>query len=102
MTNPSATPIPIDHEDSAERGAFFVEREGIRLAEMTYTRAGASRIIVDHTFVDEALRGLGVARLLLNQLVGWARSTGTRVHATCPYAKGQFQKDATIQDIYEP
>src|SRR4051812_32207861 len=93
--------IMIEHEEDDGRGAFFVEREGIRLGEMTYSRTGEQLIIVDHTQVDEQLRGLGVARRLLDALVAWARTTKTRVAATCPYAKAQFEKDATIQDVYE-
>jgi predicted GNAT family acetyltransferase len=93
--------IAIDHEESANRGAFVVEREGIRLAEMTYSRVNEHLIIVDHTLVDEQLRGLGVARRLLDKLVAWARESKTRVAATCPYAKAQFEKDTTIQDVYE-
>lgn len=93
--------IAIEHEEDEGRGAFFVERAGIRLGEMTYSRVDEHLIIVDHTLVDEQLRGLGVARRLLDTLVAWARETKTRVAATCPYAKAQFEKDATIQDVYE-
>lgn len=93
--------ITIEHEEADGRGAFFVAREGVRLAEMTYSRTGPQLIIVDHTEVHAKLQGLGVARRLLDTLVAWARSTGTRVAATCPYARAQFEKDATIQDVYE-
>jgi predicted GNAT family acetyltransferase len=93
--------IAIDHSEDGGRGEFVVEREGIRLAEMTYSRLSPSQIIVDHTLVDDQLRGLGVARKLLDTLVAWARATKTRVSATCPYAKAQFEKDASIQDVYE-
>jgi predicted GNAT family acetyltransferase len=94
-------PIHIEHEEHDGRGAFFLERDGARLAEMTYSRAGEARIIIDHTFVDDRLRGLGVARRLLDAAVSWARSSKTRVHATCPYAKAQFEKDSSIRDVYE-
>ena len=67
---------------------------------MTYTRAAPDMIIVDHTFVHDQLRGLGVARKLLDALVAWARETHTKVMATCPYAKAQFEKDASIRDVY--
>jgi predicted GNAT family acetyltransferase len=97
----SAEPIVIEHEESAGRGAFFVEREGVRLGEMTYSRVDARKIIVDHTEVHESLRGLGLARKLLDSLVAWARESNTRVAATCPYALAQFQKDAAIRDVYE-
>lgn len=92
--------IQIEHESDAERGAFYFEKQGTRLAEMTYTRAAPDLIIVDHTFTHEALRGLGVARKLLDALVAWARQTHTRVMATCPYARGQFDKDASIRDVF--
>jgi predicted GNAT family acetyltransferase len=94
--------IGIEHTVTPSTGEFFVERENIRLAEMVYSRAGEKLIIISHTEVDEQLRGHGVARKLLDALVAWARESHTRVMATCPYAKAQFEKDASIQDVYEP
>jgi predicted GNAT family acetyltransferase len=93
--------VTIEHAESDGRGAFFVAREGVRLAEMTYSRTGPDLVIIDHTEVHEALRGLGVARKLLDRAVAWARETKTRVAATCPYAKAQFEKDASIRDVYQ-
>lgn len=93
--------IEIQHEEEDGRGIFFVAREGIQLAEMTYSRAGEQLVIIDHTLVDEQLRGLGVARMLLDRLVSWARESHTRVMATCPYAKAQFAKDPSIRDVYD-
>jgi predicted GNAT family acetyltransferase len=98
---PTATsPITIEHEEAAGRGAFFVMRDGVRLGEMTYSRKGESLINVNHTEVNDALRGQRAARKLLDALVAWARSTQTRVQATCPYALAQFEKDASIRDVY--
>ena len=98
----SATqPIHIEHRESDGRGEFFLERDEVRLAELTYSRAGEKLVIIDHTLVDEQLRGLGVARRLLDTAVAWARSSGTRVRATCPYALREFQKDPAIQDVFE-
>lgn len=98
---PTNKDIGIEHSEDDGRGAFFVQREGIQLAEMTYSRASPKLIIVDHTLVDDQLRGLGVARLLLDSLVSWARSTDTRVMATCPYALAQFAKDPSIADVFD-
>lgn len=89
----------IGHEESGHRGAFFYTRDGKRLAGMTYSRASATLIIVDHTEVDDSLMGQGVARRLLDALVVWARETRTKVMATCPYAIAQFSKDASIRDV---
>ena len=97
MSNPA--PIEIEHAESDGRGAFFVAREGVRLAEMTYSRSAEDLVIIDHTEVHEKLRGLGVARKLLDAAVAWARATKTRVIATCPYARSQFDKDPSIRDV---
>jgi predicted GNAT family acetyltransferase len=96
------TALDIRHEDQPNRGAFFIERDGKRIAEQTYKRSRPDHITVDHTFVDDSLRGQGVARKLLDTLVAWARKTGTRVSATCTYAKKQFEQDASLSDIYDP
>ena len=101
METAAGQPLSIEHEESEHRGAFFFTKAGERLAEMAYTRTDESSIIVVHTEVDDSLRGLGVGRKLLDALVAWARATGTRVRATCPYARAQFEKDLSIRDVYE-
>lgn len=97
--NDTKPPIQIEHEESDGRGAFFIERESVRLAEMTYSRVDERLVIIDHTEVHQALQGRGAGRRLLDGLVAWARSTDTRVSVTCPYAKSQFDKDPSIRDV---
>jgi hypothetical protein len=96
-TNPR--PIEVRHAASPTRGAFVIERDGQRLAEMTYVRAGAERIIIDHTFVDEALRGEGVGMQLLEATVAWACAERLKVIALCPFAKAMFERNASLQDV---
>ena len=60
----------VRHERTGHRGAFVIERDGKHLAEMTYTMAG-SRAIIDHTTVDDALRGTGAGRKLVEAAVQW-------------------------------
>ena len=90
---------PIEHHDSGTKGAFYVQKDGQRVAEMTYSRANASLIIVDHTDVDASLSGQGVGRKLLGALVEWARGSGTKVIPLCPFAKAQFDKDSSLRDV---
>ena len=89
----------IQHEEDEARGAFFIEIDGERVAEMAYRRANPARITVIHTEVRESLSGQGVGRTLLDALVAWARATDTKVVATCPYVRAQFQRDPSIQDV---
>ena len=89
----------IQHEETEHRGAFFIEEGGKRVAELTYSRANESLVIIDHTEVDKSLEGQGVARSLLDEAVKWARETETKFRATCPYASVQFARDPSIRDV---
>jgi predicted GNAT family acetyltransferase len=99
MDGTDPRPIEVRHAASPTRGAFVIERDGHRLAEMTYVRAGAKRLIVDHTFVDDALRREGAGRRLLQAVVDWARAEHLLVIPVCPFAKAMFERDASIQDV---
>jgi predicted GNAT family acetyltransferase len=88
----------IEHEEKEHRGAFFVVRDGKRLAEMTYTIAG-SRVIIDHTEIDAALRGTGTGRQLVAASVEWARAENRRLLPLCPFARSVFDKTPEFRDV---
>ena len=88
----------IRHERAAHRGAFFIERDGERLAVMSYTVAG-SRVIIDHTDVNDRLRGSGVGKKLVNAAVDWARKENARLMPLCPFAKTVFDKTPEYSDV---
>lgn len=87
------------HEEHGSRGNFFIERDGRRVALMTYRRTGESTILIDHTEVDPALQGHGVARQLLDAAVAWARQTGTKITPRCSYVTAQFARDKSLSDV---
>lgn len=89
----------VTHDDDARHGAFAFDVEGKRLAKMTYVHAGDHKIIIEHTEVDDALRGTGAGKKLLMALVQWARETSTKVVPLCPFAKSVFEKAPEIQDV---
>jgi len=90
--------MTINHEKSGHRGAFVWEEDGKRLGELTYTVAG-SRAIIDHTHVDDSLRGKGVGAKLVRAAVDWAREDNTRLMPLCPYAKSVFDKTPDYADV---
>lgn len=86
-------------KDGDHRGAFVIEKDGKRIAEMTYSKAGEHRAMIDHTWTADELRGKGVGRQLLDAAVAWARADKLLIVPVCPYAKSQFDKDASIGDV---
>ena len=89
----------VQQRDNEHKGEFFVEQEGERLAEMTYSWSGTDKFIIDHTDVSDTLRGQGVGRYLLDAAVQFARDRQVKIIPLCPFAKSVFQKDANIQDV---
>lgn len=90
--------MDVAHEEQGHRGAFVVERDGKRLAELTYTVAG-SRVILDHTSVDDALRGTGAGQALVKAAVEWARAGNRRLLPLCPFARSVFDKTPEYRDV---
>ena len=88
----------IEHEQTGHRGAFFVEEEGKRVASLTYTVAG-SRVILDHTDIDDALRGTGTGRKLVAAAVDWAREEEVKLMPLCPFARSVFDKTPEFGDV---
>lgn len=88
----------IVHERSDHRGAFVVFDNGNRVAELTYTVAG-SRVILDHTHVDDSLRGTGTGGKLVRAAVEWARAEHHKLLPLCPFAKSVFDRTPEYADV---
>lgn len=91
--------MEIQMETNGSKGAFFMEKDGQRLAAMEFTMAGADKMIIDHTEVDETLKGRGAGRKLLNRLVEYVREQEIKVIPLCPFAHSVFKKDPEIRDV---
>lgn len=91
--------MEIRHEHSGNKGAFYIEQDGRRVAEMTYSQAGDTKIIIDHTGVGEELRGTGAGKKLVLAAVDWAREKGLHILPLCPFAKSVFDRTPEIRDV---
>ncbi|MEM8823799.1 MAG: GNAT family N-acetyltransferase [Pseudomonadota bacterium] len=90
----------ITREDG-ETGGRWVLRSGGHEAEMTYSKMGATKIIVDHTGVPGALRGTGAGLALAERMVADMRADGRGVIALCPFVKAQARAHPDWADVIE-
>lgn len=90
--------LPIEREEGPAKGRYVARLDGAE-AEMTYSRAGESTIIIDHTHVPDALRGRSVGQALVRRAVLDARTEGRSVVALCPFANAQIARHPEWQDV---
>ncbi|MBD8006924.1 GNAT family N-acetyltransferase [Bacillus norwichensis] len=82
------------------KNTFFVgENQEQALAEIHFVPTGAEKIIVDHTYVSDDLRGQGVGEALVEHIVAFARKEGKKIIPLCPFAKSQIDQHKEYQDV---
>ncbi len=89
--------IKLQQEES--KGVFYIEENGKRLAEMTFSKAGDNLIIIDHTEVSDALRGTGAGKKMVAHAVAYARSSNLKILPLCPFARAVFDKTPDYNDV---
>lgn len=80
------------HQQNEKDGLFYIEKDGEKIAELTYRNQGDDRMIMDHTEVDDQLKGTGAGLKLLDVAVAYAREKGLKMVPLCPYIKHQLEK----------
>ena len=74
-------------------------QEGQLLAEANFPEFAPGVVNIDHTFVDEALRGQGVAAQMMERIARSLRETGRKAIPTCSYAKKWFGQHPEYADV---
>ena len=91
--------ITVTRTDETSHGAYRAELPGAdRPAELTWRALGPLRI-ADHTFVPPAMRGQGVAQVLVEALVADAREQGFRIVPRCSFVAAQFRRHPEWADL---
>lgn len=77
---------------------FAMDETGKLLAEVTFSeREGV--VVINHTFVDDSLRGQGVAGQLLRTVADTLHREGCKAKPTCSYAIHWFERHPEEQDL---
>ena len=64
---------------------------GVKLGKMTLTLTG-ERLAVFHTEILPEFEGKGFAKLLLTEMVRYAREKNLKIIPLCPYVNTQFRR----------
>ena len=81
---------------------YGLDGGGRLVAEITFPCTQPGIYTIDHTFVDDTLRGQGVAGQLLRAAADQIRAEGKCARATCSYAKIWFEKHPEEADLLCP
>lgn len=92
--------MEIQHQEQQQKGEFFLEaNDGKRTAELTYFWNSSDHLTIDHTWVDDSLRGQGAAKKLFDAAIAFAREKHAKIIPVCSYAAVMFQRDQSIADL---
>lgn len=62
------------------------------IAGITFVPTGEDKMIIDHTYVSETLKGQGIGNQLVNKVVEFARQENKKIIPLCPFAKRVMTK----------
>lgn len=82
-----------------ENRFYLNDAAGNLLAEIVFVPTGEKLSIIDHTWVDESLKGQGVGKQLVARVVEKMRQEGRKIIPLCPFAKHEFDTTPAYQDI---
>lgn len=90
------TPADILYE---ENRLYFEAEDGTLLGEVTFPSNGSDVVEINHVYVNEILRGQGVASRLMEAAYQRLKDRGKRIIATCPYAISWFAGHPEKRDV---
>lgn len=90
--------MQIQHDEHGRKGAFFIDEDGEWIAELSYIK-NETTMTIDHTEVDDKLRGEGIGEDMVKAAVAYARENNLKVNPVCPYAKKVIERTPELQDV---
>lgn len=93
--------MTVEHRKTNNGGIFYVELENEIAAEMIYHFTSENKMIIEHTEVDQSLRGQNVGVELVHAGVEYARHHGMKIIPLCTFANKILSKKVEWQDVLE-
>lgn len=94
--------VSITFEDQGNKARYVATVPGLAgEGELTLSKLSDAMWIADHTGVPDEMRGLGVARALVERLITDMRAAGRRIVPLCPYVRAQSLKHPEWGDVIQ-
>lgn len=91
--------MDIQRIEDGSKGCFAAMDNGTEAGHITYSKAGDTMLILDHTEVNDAYRGQGIGKIIVMHIVDVARRDGLKIMPLCPFAKSVFDRTEAIRDV---
>jgi predicted GNAT family acetyltransferase len=88
----------IQHYAKEQEGKFFIAEDSKIVAYMTYT-VKSGNMVIEHTLVDESLRGKDIGSRLVSEGVKFAREKNMKIVPVCTYAKKLLERSKEYEDV---
>lgn len=82
-----------------EENRVVAIKNNLEVGEVTFTKAGDTMIIIDHTHVDDSLRGQNLGSKMVHEVINYARENELSVIPLCPFAKHEFEVNEAYQSV---
>ena len=80
-----------------ENRIFAINGDEKVIAEVTFPEGPVGIYTIDHTLVDDSLRGQGIAAKLVEAALAEIERRGGKVQATCSYAVSYLRKKGHME-----
>jgi predicted GNAT family acetyltransferase len=91
--------IEIKQINDGTKGRFAAMDDSKEAGAIYFTSAGESKMILDHTEVDNAYRGQSIGKKILMYIVEFVRENNIKIIPLCPFAKSVFDRTESIRDV---
>lgn len=78
---------------------YLTDEAGHMTAEVLFPASDGDTVNITHTFVDESLRGQGIAGKLMEALAAQLRTEHKKARPFCSYAEAWFERHPEYADI---
>jgi predicted GNAT family acetyltransferase len=88
MTEPIIT-----FSETDSKSQYIARVQGLSVeADLTTSKVSDTLVIVDHTWVPDEMRGMGIAGALAERVIADARARGQRLVPLCPFLRAYATK----------